>query len=492
MSHDVYAAWVSSELAQLFSLEPRNCFADDLCEDNWGFVATRESHTHWPLADGVLYGERANGDSVEIAVELKRTQEGVHGVLTALGQGHAYRDKGFDGTAIVIPDKYPTLEDPGPRLARIIETTSPHQALGVVVYSSPDSNQISPFKGRLRVIRPVSIGVTTPNGGGRPKVSSALWTHLREGSSDADIFYRYLQTARLCALHAEALETLHELPQPLVDACLSKRPDLTPHQYLARTPGDAWHDRVWRQFWYRWVFVEESRTIWRQNYVPNESPTKLRKGSSDDYKVFFVGRSDSIKSKLCRKLIAEEITEEQAWQDYAENVHKRAHSFREDVDSPLEFMGLIDETGRPTSNATQWLEIADRIGHPGRGLAATWLNATFMKRGRLNAFLHYVFKLSEVKFQGEPAAFTNDNGGRFDQVGYRAWLHEQMATVLRAIRTAQGRGGQLRNPFQAELAFLASAGIIPKNRNRFRSGVGLVINWPALQQLQEIEIGEEK
>lgn len=467
----------------MFVADPGVCFGTDLRDGRWSFVATRETQTHWPLADGVLYGERTDGHKVEVAVELKRHQEGIHGVLTALGQGHAYRDKGFDGSILVIPSAYPTLAEPGARLRRIVECTSPAQPIGIACYDEPDPGQVSPFKDRLRVVRPVGITEVFPDQRGRPRVSDAQWTHLREGSFDPDIFYRYLQVARLATLR-DMGEPHSPLPEPLEGACREISPDLAPHKYLSRTPGDSWHDVVWRHFWFDWVFVEGSRQIWTDPYQPDHTCSRLRRWDGGGYKLFFSGRSDSIKPRLCRRLESGDLTKAAAWIEFAKNVHRRAHSLREDIDSPLEYMGMVDETGRPTALAREWLEICDRTGDPSRGMAVAWLVALFLQRGRLDAFIHYVFRLSEARFSRDAAEFTS--GGRFDSSAYRAWLHSEMASSLCVIRTSAERGGQTRGPFQAELAFLSAAGLIPRQR-RYRQSVGLLIDWPAVQQLRDIK-----
>jgi hypothetical protein len=103
--------------------------------------------------------------------------------------------------------------------------------------------------------------------------------------------------------------------------------------------------------------------------------------------------------------------------------------------------------------------------------------------GGLGAFLHYVHRLSEEKFDRDPLAFSTpptSAGGRhrFVQDEYRRWLEDQMSERLKVIRKVNARGGVARRPFQAELAILRNLGIVSRN---FRIGVGMVVNWPSLQ-----------
>jgi hypothetical protein len=101
--------------------------------------------------------------------------------------------------------------------------------------------------------------------------------------------------------------------------------------------------------------------------------------------------------------------------------------------------------------------------------------------GCLGAFLHYVYRLSEQRFSADPLDFTRNVGGTpsFDQDPYLAWLENEMATNLRVMRKVSARGGVARKPFQAELALLRNLGIVGSG---FRIGVGLPVNWPAMQE----------
>lgn len=70
----------------------------------------------------------------KFAIEYKRPNEGLHGVLTALGQAFAYISKGYQGAAIVIPDKYPTCSDPAAQIIKFINAANSKVPIGVYTY----------------------------------------------------------------------------------------------------------------------------------------------------------------------------------------------------------------------------------------------------------------------------------------------------------------------------------------------------------------------
>ena len=206
-------------------------------------------------------------------------------------------------------------------------------------------------------------------------------------------------------------------------------------------------------------------------------------------KCFFAGRSDSIKEKLCAALNDSTITVDAALERLVKNYFKRAHSYREDIDSGCEHLGFIDGEGRLTDSGYKFVDACERFGNPNEGLPrAIFLNA-LLNEGSLGAFLHYVHRLSEARFQSDPFAFSDSSLGRtrrpvFNNADYLIWLESEMETKLRVIRKVSRRGGAARRPFQAELAILRNFGIVSR---KFRIGVGMVINWPVLQEAMLFE-----
>ena len=157
MSHDLYASWATAELASKIAADPSLCFEDPPGTDDISTSATREGSRTWPISDGVLTIETTSRDTFDVAVELKRENEGLHGVLTAIGQSHAYLHKGFRGALVVIPEKYSSHDSPGHHVSEIIRTTSENLPIGVFTYGEPDTDKPSPFSGKLSCHRSIAL-----------------------------------------------------------------------------------------------------------------------------------------------------------------------------------------------------------------------------------------------------------------------------------------------------------------------------------------------
>ena len=96
MSHDLHATWACAEIANIIRHNQPSYFANSGYPTGWTIGSGREGGRLWPLADGVISSYHASvADDLNIAVEFKRTNEGLHGTLTALGQSLAYLHKGY-------------------------------------------------------------------------------------------------------------------------------------------------------------------------------------------------------------------------------------------------------------------------------------------------------------------------------------------------------------------------------------------------------------
>ena len=131
-------------------------------------------------------------------MEFKRPNEGLHGVLTAMGQSHAYLRKGYVGAVMVIPDAYAGFSDTGNYVRDVLDLTSRSPAIGVFTYSRPDMSKVSPFANKLTLHRPFQIDAAAPVVSARPPSrTETQWAHVREGSTDPDAFFKYLQAVKL-------------------------------------------------------------------------------------------------------------------------------------------------------------------------------------------------------------------------------------------------------------------------------------------------------
>lgn len=478
MSHDIHAAWATAQIAREINSDSSFVFNDDGLGEVYAF-ASREGRNTWPIADGVVALERQNTKR-STAIEFKRTNEGLHGILTALGQAHAYLQKGYTASFVVIPDKYESHLNPGGHIASVIDYTSPDMPIAVFVYSEPDPTQASPFEGRIRCERKINY-LSNPFGGRTAQAIEARtetqWAHLREGSSDPDAFFKYLQVAK-----QGTLIFTHPLPEELKRAVTRIAPATDVFKYLSFASGDAFADKVWRKFWFQQILTGDVPKLYEEvggRYEAVVAPTNIIR-SDGLRKVFFAGRSDSPKNKIVNKLNAGEITQETAWEEFAINIHNRAHSYREDIDSGLEHLGMLEADGRPSTLGYSFVDASERTGDSNMGLPRKILGQAILKNGQLGAWLHYVYRLSENEFSSNPLAFTDQSEGRlaFKQTDYLLWLEDRLANELNVMRKVSVRGGTPRKPFQAELAVLRSCGFV----GGFRVGIGLEVRWPTIQE----------
>jgi hypothetical protein len=497
MNHDIQAAWASSEIATLINTNQISFFDTLGTIGGWSVYAGREGGRQWPLADGVIIGENATSVDVKMALEFKRPNEGVHGILTALGQALAYLEKGYDASFMVIPERYTSHSSPGPHLKRILDAIAPTSPISIYTYDTPDSSATRPFYGKLHCVRDIVLPRCS-------KISSTsfvstgnvttLWAHIREGMSHPNAFYRYCQGIK--SISATRIEDLSDIiiPKELEQAVKRIAPTIDIYKYLSNTSGDNISDKAWRSAWFRYYFWNELMPIYSSSspYVVNDMTTKL-KTMYPINQGLFSGRSDSIKNKLVDELNLGMITENTAWEKYAIKVRKDAHSYREVIDSGLFHIGFIDENGNLSELGYKYVDACEKIDDANTGIPLEILRAAVLQNGQYGAFLHYVYQISEEKFARNPLAFTTKSpSGKFifNQTVYKEWLYNVFANDLHLIAKSTVRAGGTRNPFQAEIPLLKQLGFIKettptapsfKTRPKYRIGVGFEIDWPQVQ-----------
>ncbi len=493
MSHDLYASWATTELVRRIKTNPNLFFQSRINANNLTAYANRESGRNWPIPDGRISANTNNTD-IEVAIELKRTNEGLHGVLTAIGQSQAYIHKGYSSSIIVIPDSYSSHSNPGGYIRQVIEQTNKDLPIGVFSYSQPDTSLKSPFHGKLTCHRQIGFDINAapaaaPQLSGR---SSTQWAHLREGSSEAHAFYRYLQTAkRISSSGSNNEPDINYLPQDLIDAVGRINNRSTPLKYLSFSSGTSLHDIVWRHFWFDNILTEEVATLWSSSnpYVVNDVATNLilHNGQS---KKFFSGKANSPKNKIIDSLNANELTVDQAWEKFARNINSRAHSYREDIDSSLSHIGFLEDDGRPTDLGYRFIDICERSGDYYSGQAKMILGSAILKNGDIAALLHYFYKISEEIFSKNNFAFASLKNGKysFNKDNYMDKVKDVLANELNVMNTASARGGQARKSFQEVVAILGKFDLVGNSKNRYRIGSGLQINWPLVHEYLNFEI----
>lgn len=483
MSHDIEASYAATEVVNQILINPTNFF-DTAPSQNLSAYAAREGRHSWPFADGVV--ELVDGtQKYSIAIEFKRPNEGVHGILTAIGQSHAYLRKGYAGSLIVVPQSYSNLSDIGDYIKGVLDYTSPSQAIGVFSYSKPNLTKPSPFAGCLNFHRQIKIDRTISPPSAVPlSHSETQWAHVREGSSDPDAFLKYLQCIKFLGGGVEKPNKPY-IPDVFKESISRISRNQDPEIYLSNCPGMSLADHAWRLFWFKYVLHPEAIEGWSKDnggfYSANTFSSLIDRSDGQGKKLFFVGRSDSIKTKLVKSLNQGDLAEEQAYDLLIENTRKSAHSYREDIDSGCEHLGFVDAEGRLTDSGYKFVDSCERFGSANSGHARSIFSYAVLAEGGLGAFLHYIYRLSDERFKSDPLAFSNQIGNRihFDQSSYLSWLEEELVNNLHVMHKVSLRGGTARKPFQAELAILRQLNIV----GNFRVGVGMEINWPEFQKI---------
>lgn len=505
MTHNMEADFAASELAWMFSATPAECFNGTRIPLDPSASASYEPSTSpWPKADGMVsVFEPSTNESKSIALEYKRPNEGIHGLLTAMGQAYAYLHKGYHGVAIVVPREYPTHGQPGAFLRSALDYIDGSTAIGVFDYESPDVSRAAPFRGRLRCVRPFSLE-TPRNVAPISTTPRTQWVHMREGSTTRDGFFRFIETARVKSAGASRPIVL---PEPLIAASRRLAADREPTAYIANVADDRFLSKVWEQFWFDWIATPEVLVPWviRDGlYYPPAASTKIRRDDDRGYSQIFEGRANGLKESICALLNEGTVTEDRAWELLIEGIssdkgpskqgiRSRAHSFREDIDSSLAQLDWIDDSGRPTEYGQRFASLCERFGGANSSAARDYFGSTLIQTGRYGSFLHYINKLSEAQFKLDPLAFTKElSTGRpaFTEDSYWEYLEymeTQMADELKVLRKVSGRSRpRRRTEFQAELTLLRNYGFIAKSR--YRLGVGIPIDWDRVMQAQNAEL----
>lgn len=490
MSHDIEAAYASSEVADLIMRNQDKFFGSWGTKGAWSVFAGREGGHKWPLADGVICAQNTNYKEINIAFEYKRPNEGLHGILTALGQSFAYLEKGYDASVMVIPDTYSSHSAPGDHVKRVLEATSPDIPISIYTYSLPNLSAARPFLDRLTCVRDISLPYCreikqTTNTNSTSGSVSTLWAHVREGMSHPDAFFRYCQAVKIVSAKQENFDHV-KIPKELEDAVRRKDRNVDILKYLSNTSGDTISDRAWRYVWLTFYFWNDMIPLYKgaDPFVVNDVPTKIQISPEKNAKIFS-GRIDSLKNRLVDQLNNHKISIETAWDDYAKEIHDEAHSYREVIDSGLFHIGFLAGDGSLTELGYKYVDACERIGHSHEGVPFEILRASFLQNGQYGALLHYFYKFSEELFSDDLFAFANEIDGKykFQSDEYLEWLDNVFTNKLHIIQKSSERSGGTRRKFQAELWILKKLGFVKKKgrQTAYRIGVGLEIDWPQVE-----------
>lgn len=505
-SHNSEADFAGSELARMFVADPTLCYDSATMPAGISASATAEATTSpWPHADGLISLLETGNTRRGIALEYKRPNEGVHGLLTGMGQVSSYLHKGYNGAVLVVPRTYSTHSTPGPYVTAVLNQFQGNEAVGVFHYDAPDTTSATPFAGRLHCVRPLRLLTTVTPSAAVSSGTKTQWAHIREGSTTRDAYLRFLQTAKL--LSAGQQLPSPTIPPQLVAAIGRIASGQDPVKFLANTADNRLLTRVWEHFWFEWVVTPSVLTPWVMNGTTYEVPgafTRIQRDDSRGLSKIFEGRADGLKENIVMLLNAGVITEDQGWEYFAQGfsragrqrkqgVRDRAHSYREDLDSSALQLEWIDVDGHPTDRGHRFMSICERYGGPNSAAALEYFGATLIQTGRYASFLHYVSRLSEERFAVDPLAFTRElpNGKPvFNEDSYTEYLGEiqdVMVNDLKVMRTASGRNRpRSRITFQAELTIMRNYGFV--SRSRHRLGVGIPIDWERVLDAMTVEL----
>lgn len=505
--HNAEADFAASELARMFVANPALCYGGGSIPIGLSATASYEpSSSPWPKADGLVsILEAGTQQQRDIALEYKRAQEGVHGLLTAIGQSQGYIHKGYHGAAIVVPSSYSSHNSPAMYVKDVLDKIGSTKSIGVFRYDPPDTSKPAPFAERLHCIRPLEVSSGVSHVGSVTTRPKTQWVHMREGSTTRDAFFRFLQTAKRMSAVDEAPQI--RIPQGLRDAIDRIAPDRDAELYLSNTSDNKFLSRVWRAFWFEWIMTPEVLQPWKKvgaSYVEPNAFTRIQKDDDTGKSQIFEGRRGSLKATIVEQLNAQAVSEAVAWEQFAagiqaapgrqnkQGVRERAHSYREDLDSSLAQLNWIEPDGRPSDFGYHYMTLCERYGGANSTAAIDYLGATLLQAGHYGSFLHYVHRLSERKFSANPLAFTEHRSGLpvFNESSYGeylAYLETQLSDELKVMRKVSGRARpRKRTPFQAELTLLRNYGFVSKTR--YRLGVGIPIDWEKVQDAMNIEL----
>ena len=322
----------------------------------------------------------------------------------------------------------------------------------------------------------------------RPR-SSTLWAHVREGMSYPDVFYKYCKQVKFVSAYPRNKKYI--LPREVLDAVQRVKPGADPYKFLSYTTNDSILDRAWLHVWFEYYFHKDLIPIFTRNpttgvYSVNDTSTLILQNQSE-FANLLSGRTDSPKNKIVDDLNNGVITEDQAWDHYVSKVNAQAHSYREVIDSGLYHLNLLDNDGNLTNIGYRFVDEADKQNSVYAPTSMQILRGAALIYGNFSAFLHYIYQLSEELFVDDEIAFSslNRSGTKFtfNATEYKAYLYKKMKDDLSLILTSSIRSvGNPRKAFQAEIPFLKYLGIISESRTPFRVGVGLLINWPIIQE----------
>ncbi len=487
MNHDVEAAFAASELADIFDKKQKKMFKIYKRPGEWTITAGASPDKNWPFPDGRISASNGKKKDVQIALEYKRPNETVHGILTALGQAFAYISKGYQGAVIVMPDSYLSCRNPAAQIVNFINAANAKAPIGVYTYKS---SLIAPgkvsFKGNLKEVRALDF-----HSGEIKKVEgvskdSTIWVHFREGSSEFDDIYKYCYTAKKIDESKSESFTPSLIPAELI-AALKRKKIIDIYAYLSHSVSSSTvKNRIWRAYWFEYMAHKGVLTLYDKvgtTYKIHKECSKI-KTLSGEYRIFFTKN----KKTLVDQLNAGIISEDEAWEIFAENIRNRAHSYRIDIEAFAYGIGFVNADFKLTELGFRYVNsCAD--GDPFDDLPKKIFAGACLNNGNMNVFLQFLHRVTEDELSIDNLKWSNEVkdkkgsvvGYKFDEKEYTEDLEKEFIK-LHIIKKTTGRSGKKRPSLKAEICLLKMLEITDR---QYRVGAGLPINWGKVQSIND-------
>ena len=182
------------------------------------------------------------------------------------------------------------------------------------------------------------------------------------------------------------------------------------------------------------------------------------------------------------------ITEEEAWEQFAENIKNRAHSYRIDIETFTYGIGLVDSEFKLTELGYRYVNSCTS-GDPFENLPKKIFAGACLNNGNMNVFLQFLHRITENELSRDHLKWCNavkDKNGniidyKFDEKSYTDDLENEFIK-LHIIKKTTSRSGKKRPSLKAEICLLKMLEITD---GKYRVGTGLPIDWGKVQNIND-------
>lgn len=182
------------------------------------------------------------------------------------------------------------------------------------------------------------------------------------------------------------------------------------------------------------------------------------------------------------------ITEDEAWEQFAEKVKSRAHSYRIDIEAFAYGIGFMNSEFKLTELGFRYVNSC-ASGDPFDDLPKKIFAGACLNNGNINVFLQFLHSVTEEAFTTNSLKWTSEikdkkgnvTGYKFDDDKYCTDVENEFIK-LHIIKKASGRGGKKRPSLKAEICLLK---MLELTDGQYRVGAGLPIDWGKVQAVND-------